>query len=112
MMLQTMTWTDLSRASTQHYSVNITRRLEKSSSCDNDKSKSRCLLSRLQITHGEHPLILDKTTSGIICSASQPFRIEVHARKMQSAPRILSDQYIVKTPIFSDLIVVFVPMLY
>ncbi|XP_062109188.1 uncharacterized protein LOC133819843 [Humulus lupulus] len=42
----------------------ITRRLEKSSSYDNDESsyESRCLLSRSQITHGEHPLSLGKTS--------------------------------------------------
>ncbi|KAF4349612.1 uncharacterized protein LOC115722404 [Cannabis sativa] len=42
----------------------ITRRLEKSSSHDNDESsyESRCLLSRSQITHGEHPLSLGKTS--------------------------------------------------
>ncbi|XVF29109.1 hypothetical protein REPUB_Repub15cG0091500 [Reevesia pubescens] len=42
----------------------ITRRLEKSMGCDNDepKSESRGLLSRSQITHGEHPLSLGKSS--------------------------------------------------
>ncbi|XWS22355.1 hypothetical protein CRYUN_Cryun29cG0026600 [Craigia yunnanensis] len=42
----------------------ITRRLEKSVVCDNDdsKSESSCLLSRSQITHGEHPLSLGKSS--------------------------------------------------
>lgn len=42
----------------------ITRKLEKSISYDNDESKSegRGLLSRSQITHGEHPLSLGKTS--------------------------------------------------
>ncbi|KAL5542648.1 hypothetical protein UlMin_010358 [Ulmus minor] len=41
----------------------ITRRLEKSN-CENDdsKSESRCVLSRSQITHGEHPLSLGKSS--------------------------------------------------
>ncbi|XP_007034317.2 PREDICTED: TBC1 domain family member 13 isoform X2 [Theobroma cacao] len=42
----------------------ITRRLEKSTGCDNDESKSesRGPLSRSQITHGEHPLSLGKSS--------------------------------------------------
>ncbi|PPD70420.1 hypothetical protein GOBAR_DD32707 [Gossypium barbadense] len=42
----------------------ITRRLEKSVGCDNDESKpeGRGLLSRSQITHGEHPLSLGKSS--------------------------------------------------
>ncbi|XP_022734626.1 TBC1 domain family member 13-like isoform X2 [Durio zibethinus] len=42
----------------------ITRRLEKSGVCDNDKSKSESsgLLSRSHITHGEHPLSLGKSS--------------------------------------------------
>ncbi|XVF84629.1 hypothetical protein PTKIN_Ptkin17bG0052600 [Pterospermum kingtungense] len=42
----------------------ITRRLEKSTVCDNDDSKSedKGLLSRSQITHGEHPLSLGKSS--------------------------------------------------
>lgn len=42
----------------------ITRRLEKSSNFENDDSKceGRCLLSRNQIPHGEHPLSLGKTS--------------------------------------------------
>ncbi|KAK8571673.1 hypothetical protein V6N13_047332 [Hibiscus sabdariffa] len=42
----------------------VTRRLEKSVACDNDESKSesRGLLSRSQITHGEHPLSLGKSS--------------------------------------------------
>ncbi|XP_038991774.1 TBC1 domain family member 13-like [Hibiscus syriacus] len=42
----------------------ITRRLGKSVTCDNDESKSesRGLLSRSQITHGEHPLSLGKSS--------------------------------------------------
>ncbi|XP_021291742.1 TBC1 domain family member 13-like [Herrania umbratica] len=42
----------------------ITRRLEKSAGCDNDESKSESsgLLSRSQITHGEHPLSLGKSS--------------------------------------------------
>ncbi|KAG2721095.1 hypothetical protein I3843_02G053000 [Carya illinoinensis] len=42
----------------------ITWRLDKSRSCDKDdsKSESRCLLSRSEITHGEHPLSLGKSS--------------------------------------------------
>ncbi|XVF37981.1 hypothetical protein REPUB_Repub20aG0058200 [Reevesia pubescens] len=42
----------------------ITRRLEKSVGCDNDESKAESsgLLSRSQITHGEHPLSLGKSS--------------------------------------------------
>ncbi|XWS35149.1 hypothetical protein CRYUN_Cryun21dG0101200 [Craigia yunnanensis] len=42
----------------------ITRRLEKSVVCDNDESKSESsgMLSRSQITHGEHPLSLGKNS--------------------------------------------------
>ncbi|XP_022761891.1 TBC1 domain family member 13-like isoform X2 [Durio zibethinus] len=42
----------------------ITRRLEKSMGCDKDESKpeSRGMLSRSQITHGEHPLSLGKSS--------------------------------------------------
>ncbi|KAH7836321.1 hypothetical protein Vadar_034677 [Vaccinium darrowii] len=42
----------------------ITRRLEKSSSFENEESKyvTRVLLSRSTITHGEHPLSLGKTS--------------------------------------------------
>ncbi|EOY05243.1 Ypt/Rab-GAP domain of gyp1p superfamily protein isoform 2 [Theobroma cacao] len=42
----------------------ITRRLEKSTGCDNDESKSesRGPLSRSQISHGEHPLSLGKSS--------------------------------------------------
>uniref|UniRef100_A0A5B7B7J3 Putative TBC1 domain family member 13 n=1 Tax=Davidia involucrata TaxID=16924 RepID=A0A5B7B7J3_DAVIN len=42
----------------------ITRRLEKSASLENEESKSECsgLLSRSEITHGEHPLSLGKTS--------------------------------------------------
>lgn len=42
----------------------ITWRLDKSSSCDKDESKSESkgLLSRSEITHGEHPLSLGKTS--------------------------------------------------
>ncbi|XP_035539471.1 TBC1 domain family member 13-like [Juglans regia] len=42
----------------------ITWRLDKSRSCDKDDSKSegRCLLSRSEITHGEHPLSLGKSS--------------------------------------------------
>lgn len=42
----------------------ITWRLDKSSSCDKDESKSegKGLLSRSEITHGEHPLSLGKTS--------------------------------------------------
>uniref|UniRef100_A0A5B7B3T3 Putative TBC1 domain family member 13 n=1 Tax=Davidia involucrata TaxID=16924 RepID=A0A5B7B3T3_DAVIN len=42
----------------------ITRRLDQSASLENEKSKSECsgLLSRLEITEGEHPLSLGKTS--------------------------------------------------
>ncbi|KAK8485562.1 hypothetical protein V6N12_046797 [Hibiscus sabdariffa] len=41
----------------------ITRRLEKSMACDDEsKSESKGLLSRSQITHGEHPLSLGKSS--------------------------------------------------
>ncbi|KAJ9182456.1 hypothetical protein P3X46_006451 [Hevea brasiliensis] len=42
----------------------ITRRLEKSTVCENDEAKSESsgMLSRSQITHGEHPLSLGKTS--------------------------------------------------
>ncbi|XWS13410.1 hypothetical protein CRYUN_Cryun36dG0034900 [Craigia yunnanensis] len=42
----------------------ITRRLERSVVCDNDESKSESsgLLSKSQITHGEHPLSLGKSS--------------------------------------------------
>ncbi|XP_050220522.1 uncharacterized protein LOC126670745 [Mercurialis annua] len=42
----------------------IARRLEKSTGSENDESKgeNRCALSRLEITHGEHPLSLGKTS--------------------------------------------------
>ncbi|KAJ9154000.1 hypothetical protein P3X46_027381 [Hevea brasiliensis] len=42
----------------------ITRRLEKSPVCENDEAKSESsgMLSRSQITHGEHPLSLGKTS--------------------------------------------------
>ncbi|GAV66166.1 RabGAP-TBC domain-containing protein [Cephalotus follicularis] len=41
----------------------ITRRMDKSTHCDDEsKSESRGMLSRLDITHGEHPLSLGKTS--------------------------------------------------
>ncbi|KAL4643894.1 hypothetical protein ACB092_02G124300 [Castanea dentata] len=42
----------------------VTRRMDKFKSCEKDDSKceSRCLLSRSEITHGEHPLSLGKTS--------------------------------------------------
>ncbi|KAL3724567.1 hypothetical protein ACJRO7_029699 [Eucalyptus globulus] len=42
----------------------ITRRLDKSTSCDNEESKfqRRGILKRSEITHGEHPLCLGKSS--------------------------------------------------
>ncbi|CAL1384498.1 unnamed protein product [Linum trigynum] len=40
----------------------ITRKLEKSTLDDEPKSESRCVLSRSEITHDEHPLSLGKTS--------------------------------------------------
>ncbi|CAI0380228.1 unnamed protein product [Linum tenue] len=40
----------------------ITRKLEKSAIDDEPKSESRCVLSRSEITHDEHPLSLGKTS--------------------------------------------------
>ena len=42
----------------------VTRRLEKSTSYDNDETgvEGRCLLSRSEISHGEHPLSLGKAS--------------------------------------------------
>ncbi|CAL1354512.1 unnamed protein product [Linum trigynum] len=40
----------------------ITRKLEKSTIDDEPKSESRCVLSRSEITHDEHPLSLGKTS--------------------------------------------------
>ncbi|XP_030922804.1 TBC1 domain family member 13-like isoform X3 [Quercus lobata] len=42
----------------------VTRRMDKFKSCEKEDSKceSRCLLSRSEITHGEHPLSLGKTS--------------------------------------------------
>jgi hypothetical protein len=42
----------------------VTRRMDKSRICEKDDSKceSKGLLSRSEITHGEHPLSLGKTS--------------------------------------------------